>query len=125
MLPFTVDDRNSAYASYKIKTFGASLKDFRFSKYPRVILKAKEAIPDPAVVGFLVCALERRPVMTGLIFCDHRHRFPEGLPAHTPPVERWFQYNGYSVVQTRGGGLYVIAHWLYENGAVGPFFSVQ
>jgi hypothetical protein len=124
MLP-TADGQSSGYASYRIKTFGAGLEDFRFSKYPRVILKAKEAIPDPAIVGFLVCALERPPVMTGLIFCDHRHRFPEGLPAHTPPVERCFEYNGYSVVQTRGGGLYVIAHWLYENGAVGPFFSVQ
>jgi hypothetical protein len=124
MLP-TADGQSSGYASYRIKTFGAGLEDFRFSKYPRVILKAKEAIPDPAIVGFLVCALERPPVMTGLIFCDHRHRFPEGLPAHIPPVERWFEYNGYSVVQTRGGGLYVIAHWLYENGAVGPFFSVQ
>ena len=113
------------YARYLIKTYGATLADVRFSRLPTVIQKAREAIPGDEIVGFFACAMERPPVMTGLIFCDRRHWLPEGLPAHTPPIQRRYFRQGYTVVQVEGGGLYVVAHWLYENGAIGPFYSVQ
>lgn len=120
-----VDPRAPGSASYGIKTFGAALADVQFSRLPTVILKAKKSIPDHDIVGFLACALERPPRMTGLMFCDYRNRFPEGLPAHTPRIEKRYCRDGYHIVQTEGGGLYVVAHWWFENGALGPFHSVQ
>lgn len=120
-----VDKRVPGYASYWIKTFGSTLADFRFSRLPSVILKAREAIPDYDIVGFLACALEKPPVMTGLLFCDRRNKFPEGLPVRTPPIEKRYRRDGYLVVQVQGGGLYVVAHWYFQNGALGPFYSVQ
>lgn len=125
-MKFSIVDKNAPdYASYMIKTFGTTLADFRFSRLPTVIQKAREAINDYDIVGFPACALERPPRMSGLIFCDHLHQFPEGLPAHTPPIERRYYRDGYLIVQVEGGGLYVVAHWYYPNGALGPFYSVQ
>ena len=125
-MTFILQDRNDPrYSRYRIKTFGATMADFRFSRLPTVVQRAREAIPDYDVVGFLACALERPPRMTGLMFCDHCNRFPEGLPVHTPPIEKRSHRDGYMVVQVEGGGLYVVAHWWFENGALGPFHSVQ
>lgn len=120
-----VDKRAPGYATYRIKTFGATLASFRFSRLPTVIQKAREVINDYDIVGFLARALEVPPKMTGLMFCDHRNSFPEGLPIHTPPIEKRHYRHGYLIVQAEGGGLYVVAHWWYQNGALGPFYSVQ
>ncbi|MDY7564719.1 hypothetical protein QN400_24015 [Pseudomonas sp. RTC3] len=125
-MSFSVRDRNDpSYASYWIKTFGATLADLQFFRLPRVIQQAREAIPDEEVAGFLACALERPPQMTGLMFCDRRKRFPEGLPAHTPPIVKRYYRDGYLIVQVEGGGLYVVAHWYHQNGALGPFHKVH
>lgn len=113
------------YAYYMIKTFGASLDACEFYRLPKVVQRAKEAIPSEDIVGFLVCALERPPRMTGLIFCDHRHTFPEGLPMRTPPIVNRFHRMGYLVVEAETGGLFVVAHWYHENGELGPFYSLQ
>ncbi len=110
---------------YMIKTFGATVEDFRFSRLPMVVQKARAAIPDDDVGGFLICALERFPKMTGLMFCDHRKGLPRGLPAHTPPIVARHYREGYLVVETLGGGVFVVAQWYSQNGALGPFFSVQ
>jgi len=119
------DTRALKYASYMIKTFGTSLEACLFYRLPTVIQRAKEAIPSGDIVGFLACALERPPRMTGLIFCDHRHTYPEGLPMHTPPIVNRFYRKGYLVVEAETGGLFVVAHWYYENGELGSFYSVQ
>ncbi|WP_397453648.1 hypothetical protein [Pseudomonas sp. NA-150] len=113
------------YSRYWIKSFGTRLSDCRFSRLPTVIQKAKGAIPDAEIVGFLACVIERPPIMTGLMFCDHRHEFPEGLPARTPPVLRRYHREGYLVVVVEGGGIYVIAHWWHQNGSIGPFKKVH
>jgi hypothetical protein len=113
------------FANYSIKTFGASMADCQFHRLPRVIEAARRAIPDEKVVGFFACALEISPRMTGLIFCDNRHGFPEGLPAHTPPLKSRYRQAGYDVVVAQTGGHFVVAHWLYQNGARGPFYNVQ
>jgi len=84
----------TGYADYSIKTYGARRDDLRFVRYPTAILRAKEAFNDSAIVGFFLCALERHSCMTGLIFGDHRHGFPPGLPARTPPIEQRFYRNG-------------------------------
>lgn len=110
---------------YLIKTFGATKADVTFNRLPNVIQAAREAIPGEEVVGYLMCALEKPPQMTGLIFCDHRHDFPEGLPIRTPPVVERFYREGYLVVRARGGGLFVVAHWYYSNGALRPFIEVH
>lgn len=112
---------NKIYASYMIKTFGATKDDLKFNRLPHVIQTAKTLLPHDGIVGFFLCALERPPRMTGLIFCDHRNEFPQGLPAHTPPIMRRYYREGYLVVEASTGGLYVVAHWLYQNGEQGPF----
>jgi hypothetical protein len=111
--------------SYLIKTFGSSKKNCRFYPLPKVIERAKQALPDEAIIGFLACALERAGRMTGLMFCDRRHTYPEGLPAHTPPITQKFYRSGYLVVQASTGGLFVVAHWYFENGEIGPFYVLH
>lgn len=114
-----------SYSNYRIKTFRASLSDCTFSRLPTVIFRARQAIPDADIVGFLACAIEKPPILTGLMFCDHRKCYPEGLPARTPPVTSRFTRNGYDVYVTENGGLYVVAHWYHSNGAIGPFHQVH
>jgi hypothetical protein len=110
---------------YWIKTFGATLSDFRLHRLPTVIEKARAAIADPDVVGYLLCALERPPRMTGLLFCDHTRSFPEGLPIRTQAIAERCQRAGYEVVTTTDGGIFVVAHWLHENGALDRFDRVH
>jgi hypothetical protein len=119
------DDLAPSRSNYWIKTFGSSLADCRFHRLPTVIQKAKAAIPDDSIVGFLACALDRPPRMTGLIFCDRRRMFPEGLPAHTPPVLCRYEREGYLIVVVEGGGEYVVAHWYFQNGALGPLYELH
>lgn len=115
----------SRHSNYWIKTFGASLSDYTFSRLPTVILRARQAIPDVDIVGFLACAIEKPPILTGLMFCDRRKHYPQGLPARTPPVTSRLIRNGYDVYATENGGVFVVAHWYYSNGAVGPFQRVH
>ncbi|MBP1143152.1 hypothetical protein JOE33_000075 [Pseudomonas sp. PvP027] len=112
-------------SAFMIKTFGSTIRDLSFNRLPTVIRKAKAAIPDEDVVGFLLCALYRPPRMTGLIFCNRISHLSPGLPAHTPPVVRRFHRNGYLVVEADTGGLFVVAHHYFENGAIRPFFEVH
>jgi len=49
--------------------------DLWFHKLPTVVEKARAAVQDPAIVGYLLCALERTPRMTGLLFCDDSKNF--------------------------------------------------
>jgi len=115
----------SKYASYLIKTFGATWDGTTFHRFFSVIEQARAYVPDSEIVGFFLCALERPPVMTGLIFCDDRHDFPPGLPAHTPPIVRRFYREGYLIVEACTGGLFVVAHWYHENGALRPFYELH
>ena len=108
-----------------IKTYGAELSDLRFFKLPKVIERARQVVADPDVVGYLLCALERHPRMTGLLFCDHARAFPEGLPIHTQPIADRYKRDGYEVVIAADGGKYVVAHWLYDNGALDRFDRVH
>lgn len=96
-----------------------------FNKLPRVIEQARSAVPDPEIVGYLLCALERPPQMTGVLFCNHLGGFPEGLPIRTPAIVHRCTRAGYEVVTACGGGVYVVAHWLYQNGALDRFDRVH
>ncbi|WP_241001438.1 hypothetical protein [Pseudomonas viridiflava] len=108
-----------------MKSFGASLKDLTFYRLPSMIERARIAVPDTDIVGYLICALERPPQMTGLLFCDRRRLLPEGLPVHTPAISDRFWKQGYEVVVAVDGGCYVVAHWLCENGALDRFDRVH
>jgi len=110
---------------YWIKTYGARLSDLRFHRYPKAIERAREAITDPDVVGYLLCALERPPRITGLLFCDPAKKYPEGLPIHALPVVDRRQRGGYDLFTTVDGGVFVVAHWLFENGALDRFDRVH
>jgi hypothetical protein len=60
--------------------------------------------------------------MTGLLFCDHVWALQEGLYAtHCYRYKR----DGFEVVIAVDGGKYVVAHWLYDNGALDRFDRVQ
>ncbi|NIE77106.1 hypothetical protein F3J45_21950 [Pantoea sp. Ap-967] len=120
-----IHDQHGVRGSYLIKTFGSSRDKCRFHRLPTVIQRAKDALPQEEIIGFLACALERDGRMTGLMFCDRRHTYPEGLPAHTPPIARRFYRSGYLMVEAATGGLFVVAHWYYENGEIGPFYALQ
>lgn len=108
-----------------IKTYGAELSDLRFFKLPKVIERARETVADPDVVGYLLCALELPPKMTGLLFCDYARDFPEGLPIHTKPIVRRYTKAGYEIVIAVDGGVYVVAHWLYNNGSLDRFDRIH
>jgi hypothetical protein len=81
-----------------IKTYGTELAEFRFFRLPKVIEQARAAISDQGVVGYLLCALESPPTMTGLLFCDHTRELSEGLPIHTKPIVSRYSLSGYEVV---------------------------
>lgn len=119
------EQKDGSRATYWVKSFGASLNDLRFYRLPTVIERARRAVPDTDIVGYLICALERPPRMTGLLFCDRRRLLPEGLPVHTPPISDRYWEEGYEVVVADDGGRYVVAHWLYENGALDSFDRVH
>lgn len=108
-----------------IKTYGDEMADFRLFRLPKVIQQARAAVGDPGVVGYLLCALELPPKMTGLLFCDHARDFPEGLPIHTKPIVSRYKQAGYEVVIAVDGGIYVVAHWLYDNGSLDRFDRVH
>ena len=110
---------------YWIKTYGAKRSEFRFHRYPAVIERARVAISDPGVVGYLLCALEYPSKITGLLFCDPTRRYPEGLPIHALPVVDRCQRAGYDVFTKIDGGVIVVAHWLFENGALDRFDRVH
>ncbi|WP_313629627.1 hypothetical protein [Pseudomonas sp.] len=110
---------------YWIKDFGADLSGLRFHRVPKVIARAREIMAGRDVEGFLICALDKPPQMTGLLFCDYARGLPEGLPIRTPPIRRRYRSSGYEMVVADDGGVYVIAHWLYENGALDRFDRVH
>ena len=60
------DKPGRIHPTYCIKTFGATSADVRFNRLPTVIQKAKAAISCADIDGFLMCALEKPPLMTGL-----------------------------------------------------------
>jgi hypothetical protein len=119
------DSVRSDRGDYWIKTFGASLGDLKFYKLPTVVEQARMAVPDSDIVGYLICALEQPPQMTGLLLCDPRRLFPDGLPIRAPAISDRFWKGGYEVLVTVDGGRFVVAHWLYENGALDRFDKVH
>jgi len=72
------DKPGRIHPTYSIKTFGATSADVRFNRLPTVIQKAKAAISCADIDGFLMCALEKPPMMTGLMFAPLGRNFLKG-----------------------------------------------
>ncbi|WP_426119556.1 hypothetical protein [Pseudomonas sp. DSP3-2-2] len=116
---------DSTKGSYRIKTFGARLGDVRLHRLPKVVTDAQDALAGIDVLGFLVCAMVRERRMTGLMFCDPRGRFPEGLPSRTARISHRFQRNGYEIVVTQSGDVFVVAHWYHQNCELDRFDRIH
>jgi len=63
--------------------------------------------PKP-ITGFLTDAAFDAPVMRGLIYCDVDGR-PDGTAITTSPVSDFGTFEGFGVVRTVDGHLYVVA----------------
>jgi len=116
---------DSKKGTYWIKTFGAQLCDVRIHRLPKVVTVAQDALAGLDLLGFLVCALERQQRMTGLMFCDPRGRFPEGLPSRTSRISHRFQRNGYEIVVTETGDAFAVVHWYHQNSELDRFDRVH
>lgn len=112
-------------AGYWIKTFGADKANLRFHRLPTAVADAREIFSGENVVGYLICALVRSSRLTGLLFCDDKRDYPDGLPIHTPPMVTQYEKGYCSVVTVEGGDRYVVAHWLHENGELDRFDRVH
>lgn len=110
---------------YWIKTFGADRSSLHFHRLPTAVAQAREVFADQSVRGFLICALVRPPRLTGLLFCDDTRDYPDGLPIHTPAIAERLVDKGHDVFLVEGGDMFVVAHWLHENGAIDRFDRVH
>lgn len=88
-------------------------------------IEAQKAFSAHDVVGFLICALVRPPRLTGLLFGDQTRDLPDGLPICTPAMTAICEERGFTVVKVEGGDVYVVAHWLHENGEIDRFDRVH
>ncbi|WP_231991045.1 hypothetical protein [Pseudomonas sp. B10] len=110
---------------FYIKSFGTTRADFHFNKLPEVVRKAQLDLAGEDVLGGFICALDRPPRMTGLLFLRDSSDLPFGLPAHTTTVVRRYERAGYCIVEWQTGDLFAVAHWYFQNGALAPFHDVR
>jgi hypothetical protein len=89
----------------------------RFNRLPRAIGLALAAVPPQGVTGYLLCALERKMTVTGLLFCYQSQGQPNGSPIQTGIVEGRAWAAEYELIVTPDA-FYVIAHRLRETGAI-------
>ena len=110
---------------FYIKSFGTTRADCRFNKLPEVVRKAQMDLDGEDIFGYFICALDRPPRMTGLLFLADPSGLPFGLPAHTTTVVRRYERAGYCIVEGQTGDLFAVAHWYFQNGALAPFHDVH
>jgi hypothetical protein len=92
------------------------MSDFWFNKLPGAIARARSAVDPEGITGYLLCALERRGRVTGLLFCDQSGRSRDGSQIQTGLIEDRAWVEGYELVIATDG-VYVVAHRSHENGA--------
>jgi hypothetical protein len=95
------------------------MSNFWFNKLPGAIARARSAVDPEGITGYLLCALERRDRVTGLLFCDQSGRSRDGSQIQTGVIEDRVWVEGYELVIATDG-VYVVAHRLHENGATDP-----
>lgn len=95
------------------------MSEFWFNKLPEAIARARSAVDPEGTTGYLLCALERRGRVTGLLFCDQSGGLRDRSPIQTGIIEDRAWVEGYELV-IAADGVYVIAHRSHENGATDP-----
>jgi len=63
------------------------MSKFWFNKLPEAISRARSAVDPEGITRYLLCALERRGRVTGLLFCDQSGRSRDGSPIQTGVIE--------------------------------------
>lgn len=89
---------------------------FWFNKLPKAIARAQSAVDPEGIAGYLLCALERRGRVTGLLFCDQSGGLRYGSPIQTGVIEDRAWVEEYELIIATDG-VYVVAHRSHENGA--------
>lgn len=69
-----------------VKTLAATLFYRSFSNFPTVAEAARDAFSESSIDGYSICAWERPPLMTGLLFSSRDGHLPGGLPVRTPRI---------------------------------------
>ncbi|AUG07908.1 hypothetical protein [Pseudomonas sp. S09G 359] len=95
------------------------MSEFWFNKLPDAIAKARSAVDPEGIAGYLLCALERRGRVTGMLFCDLSGGLRDGSPIQTGVIEDRAWVEDYELV-IAADGVYVVAHRSHENGAMDP-----
>lgn len=78
---------------------------------PKDIQKAMTVDFGTPVTAYLMCAVDCPPVVLGVVYCDSRRRFRDGSSIRTSSIIRIDFIDGYALVKTLGGSLYVIVSW--------------
>lgn len=92
---------------------------FWFNKLPEAIARARSAVDPEGITGYLLCALERRGRVTGLLFCDLKEGLRNGSPIQSGVIEDRAWVAEYELIIATDG-VYVVAHRSHDNGAVDP-----
>ena len=95
------------------------MNGFWFNKLPEAIERARSAVDPEGITGYLLCALERRSRVTGLLFRDQSGSLCDGSLFQTGIIEDRAWIAEYELIIATDG-VYVVAHRSHENGAVDP-----
>lgn len=90
-----------------------------FNRLPSAIDRALAAVSPEGVTGYLLCALERKRRVSGLLFCDQTGDRQDGSPIQTGVIEDRAWVEEYELIIATDG-VYVVAHRSSENGAIDP-----
>lgn len=93
--------------------------EMEFNRLPSAIERARSAVSPEGVTGYLLCALERKRRVSGLLFCDQRGDRQDGYPIQTGVIEDRAWVEEYELI-IASDGVYVVAHRSHENGAIDP-----
>lgn len=93
------------------------MNGFRFNKLPEAIARARSAVDPEGIKEYLLCALERRGMVTGLLSCDLKEGLRNGSPIQSGVIEDRAWVAEYELIIATDG-VYVVAHRSHENGAV-------
>jgi hypothetical protein len=92
------------------------MSEFWFNKLPQAIARALSAVDPEGIAGYLLCALERRGRVTGILFCDQSRDLRDGSFIQTGVIEDRAWVGEYELI-IASDGVYVVAHRSHENGA--------
>lgn len=90
----------------------------RVPTIPAEVAVAMEKDFGVPVTAFLFAAVDSPPVMIGTIYGDTTGRFREGASIRTSRITNVSFIDGYSLIQTVAGSLYVVVSWAPGGGNI-------